>query len=212
MNKKAYIKFTKNIFFVLLVIGLLFLTFSSQQTSAGKSEQFYRLNSTCEEPSDSVLWSAVASKDTGNAQEYSDWTPATSCPGSKDCDIENMSVYVRFINSGADPSQGACNQGTAQIANSTETDANPSVFSRYAACDNESIGEGGVLGPRWECASSQTDNVCSTKDEGYNETRNYNVSLFAANAGVVKENIIMDIFNINYTWCWIPIIENVSGG
>ena len=62
MNKRGYIKIGKNLLFIILALSLLAMIFFSVEISAEKFNQYPSGSLTCEQFTDSVLWSAVGTK------------------------------------------------------------------------------------------------------------------------------------------------------
>jgi len=60
-NKKGLLNIGKAIF-VLIAIALFFILVAPQETSAGKTDQYYSGNYTCENFTDPILWTVLSSK------------------------------------------------------------------------------------------------------------------------------------------------------
>ena len=207
-NKKAVKKL--GIGLVLLALaGMLFITLLPQtqtiDAASVKSAQTYLNNYTCEEFIDSVTWSAVAPK-TGFTLEYYNWTVADPCPGVKNCDIINISNYYRIINAGATASPAG--DSFVQIGNTTQSIIPD--WTRYSVYDI-GILAGELRGPEWGCGNDTSPDVCNTAGQGYNSsTTNYSIKVSARGGGTNKYRTIVDVFNVKYKWCWIPIILDAN--
>ncbi|HLD55168.1 MAG TPA: hypothetical protein VJB35_02800, partial [Candidatus Nanoarchaeia archaeon] len=203
--------------FLIIILFLSLITFPS--IFAGKSDQFFSGNLTCEIFVDNIVWSVAGTKLNPNAHTYLNWTPGTACTpnpttvGPKNCDIKSIGTFVRFINVGVTDSDGLCNQALTQIANRTESPLGSGgdwTNIRFSSCDNTIIAGGATLGPQWDCANYKAKNVCNVANSGFNDSfANYSVHLNAIFLNA-KEAFVVDNFNINYSWCWTPIIFNAN--
>ena len=120
MNKKAGIKLRKNILLIFLVLSLFILNSFFPQASAGKLDQEYIGNKTCELSTDDVLWNSVGTK-AGVDNDYYNWSIGTDCSGTKNCDMVKIENYVRYINIGdKTPTSGGL-QAYVQIGNSSQS-------------------------------------------------------------------------------------------
>src|SRR3989339_475173 len=195
--------------FLIIILFLSLITFPS--IFAGKSDQFFSGNLTCEIFVDNIVWSVAGTKLNPNAHTYLNWTPGTACTpnpttvGPKNCDIKSIGTFVRFINVGVTDSDGLCNQALTQIANRTESPLGSGgdwTNIRFSSCDNTIIAGGATLGPQWDCANYKAKNVCNVANSGFNDSfANYSVHLNAIFLNA-KEAFVVDNFNINYSWCW----------
>ena len=224
-NKKGLLNIGKAIF-VLIAIALFFILVTPQETSAGKTDQYYSENYTCENFTDSVLWTVLSSKSKFN-NIYLNWTPGNSCPGVKNCDMVSIFSYIRYSSVGTQnmPVGG----DLAQIANTSQSPmptnnggdnvAAPAEWgsARYVGYQNNTILSGDVVGPRYECGNEtpgQKNNTCNTAEKGYNESYfNYSVRLQGGST-TANTRMLLDNFEVKYPWCWTPIIydANVSRG
>src|SRR3989339_150986 len=202
-----------------LIINLFLSLITFSSIFAGKSDQFFSGNLTCEIFVDNIVWSVAGTKLNPNAHTYLNWTPGTACTpnpttvGPKNCDIKSIGTFVRFINVGVTDSDGLCNQALTQIANRTESPLGSGgdwTNIRFSSCDNTIIAGGATLGPQWDCANYKAKNVCNVANSGFNDSfANYSVHLNAIFLNA-KEAFVVDNFNINYSWCWTPIIFNAN--
>ena len=103
--------------FIALFLSFLIIIYSPS-IQAGKSDQYYDANYTCENITENVQWEVIAPGKDG-ATNYYNWTPE-DCPGNKDCDMYSLHMYVRFLNAGKDNAAAGMSYG--KIANTTETD------------------------------------------------------------------------------------------
>src|SRR3989344_6523417 len=213
MNKRGYI--TISMMLVILAFALLAVVIFSHQTSALKANRYLSENSTCEQFTDTVLWSALGQK---NAVTYTyyNWTRTNPCPGTKSCDTTSIWVNVRYTNLGS-KTEGALNATAySQIANTSQTNnaTVPWANLRYSAVLNQTILIGDSLGPRYECGANGTatqPSTCNTIGQGFdNSTANYSIRLFANGASNGAYRLLIDEFNARYTWCWTPIIYDAT--
>src|SRR3989339_525145 len=190
--------------FIILFLSLIML----QLIFAGKSNQYFTENKTCESFTDVTQWGAVGTKSVA-ANTYYNWTIGTDSPGQKNKDIISIYNYARYISSGArDPL--ILGEAYSQIGNSTESPVSSWTGIRYAAYLNESVESGNTFGPRWECGYSGSPNTCNTTNKGFNNfSKLYSVHLYSF-GGSPNHFGIMDVFNIRYDWCWTPIIFNAN--
>ncbi|MBR9680050.1 MAG: hypothetical protein GOU99_03305, partial [Candidatus Altiarchaeota archaeon] len=164
---------------------------------------------------ESVSWGASGAKGSGIfSYSYDSWD-FEDCPGSYECVMNNISTDTRYINTGS--GSAAAGDGFIRISNyaqrNCETPSSGS-FTYYSARLNQTLGTGVTQGPYWECGSTGSPNTCAMTDtDGFNGTEFNCTSVqgaaYADNAG--KVIIIVDTFNVNYTWCWTavePIITN----
>src|SRR3989339_309233 len=142
--------------FIILFLSLIML----QLIFAGKSNQYFTENKTCESFTDVTQWGAVGTKSVA-ANTYYNWTIGTDSPGQKNKDIISIYNYARYISSGArDPL--ILGEAYSQIGNSTESPVSSWTGIRYAAYLNESVESGNTFGPRWECGYSGSPNTSNT--------------------------------------------------
>ena len=197
---------------ILLVLTLAVLFIAPNYVSAGKPDQYFNGNLTCENLTDNVLWSALSPK--SNIQhEWFNWTPGTSCPGNKNCDMVILSVYTRYSNVGTSSTALPIGAGYTQVANTTES--GPSANgSRHVGYMNVTLAQGDVLGPQYECGISSdtvdSNRTCNTAGQGFNESIfNYTIHV---KAGIAAANrrLLVDDFEIKYPWCWTPIIYDAT--
>ncbi len=205
MNKRAMIE-KAGIMIFLAIALLLVITFSSS-LEAGKSAQTYDGNLTCEIKQDATSdLGIVATKDTGAWSTDVNWTIGNICPGPKICDIYSIFGFARYINAGS-MNEALAGEGYFLLANSTESNT-PTNGTRYLSYLNQTLEISQTLGPRWECGIGTSPTTCNTANQGFNESgRGYIVTLYAYADGF-KTQVIADVFNINYTWCWTPIIHD----
>ena len=211
------------IFVALALLTLMFLIANSQKVSAGtKANQYYIGNNTCENFTDSVLWSVLSTKSKFN-NKYLNWTPDTACPGTKNCDMVSLRSYIRYASVGT--ATMPVGGGLLQIANRTQSpmptnaggnnEAAPAEWGsvRYAGYLNQTVVAGDVLGPRYECGNEppgQQNNTCDTAGKGYNESFfNYSVRLQGGST-TANTRMLLDTFEIKYPWCWTPLIYDAT--
>ena len=209
MNKRGYIELGKKTLWLVLTLAILVIIMLSYQASAGtKANQYFVNNQTCENFTDTVIWSAVATK-AGVDNQYYNWTMAYGCQGTRACDIIQLYAYARFVN-GGDSDSAYSGRAYTRIANSSESDTG--TFSRFLSYLNTTLAGGTTEGPRLECGQANATNTCNVTNRGFNDsTRKYAVHAYAHYiGGAIKANYITDNFNIRYTWCWTPIIYNLN--
>jgi len=207
MNKRGLIK--NSIILLAIALTILSILMLTKYVSAGKADQYYIGDNTCEQFIDSILWTAQSSK-SAVANVYYNWTPGNPCGSTKGCDIISIDNYIRYINPSA--KTGAAGHSYVRIANRTESATG--TFSRYSAYLNNSMIAGDVLGPRWECGNEppgQTENTCDTTGEGYDTSGiNYSVHAYALGGSAATAYYITDAFNVRYDWCWTPLIYDAT--
>ncbi len=208
MNKRGYIKI--GVIGIILLIIAISLMIIPNYVSAGKLEQEIIGNNTCEQLTDSVVWSAVATK-AGPVSTYFNWTMGNECPGIKNCDIANISSYFRSVWPGGADDTSSLGDAYAQLANSTETDLG--VWTRYFGYLNKStMLSGEIFGPYWQCGALTGPSTCNVRGQGFNDSsRNYAVKVYSfGEGGSVKAGYVTDVFNVRYDWCWTPIIYDAT--
>ena len=125
-DRRGAIKISKMMFILLALALSLFLIFP-QETSAAKADQYVKGEFTCETIVDGVLWTALSPK-SNFVDVYLNWTPATTCPGVKGCDIISLNSSVRYASVGSKDS--TIGTGFIQIANRTQSPV-PSVVASW---------------------------------------------------------------------------------
>jgi hypothetical protein len=207
--------------FILIALALLLsIIIFSSNIQAEKSDQYLLGTFTCENITDSVQWAVVPPTKDG-ATNYFNFTPS-DCLGTKDCDIYSIEHFVRFLNAGkADSTAGTAYTKTANISESATplpqtpasgpgsppTEWNGIRYTSYAPA----VVSGTADGPNWRCgADSGSADTCSTNGSGFNDsTVNYTILLWGDSVSN-SYNIVVDVFNVRYPWCWTPIIKDVD--
>ncbi|MGC9309545.1 MAG: hypothetical protein ACP5D2_02500, partial [Candidatus Nanoarchaeia archaeon] len=207
MNKRGYIKI--GVIGMILSIIVISLMIIPNYISAGKVEQYYSGNLTCETFTEGTTWSAVSTKNTGPVTEYYNWTMDNECPGEKDCDIASIYSYARYLQIGTTDDSTT---GNAYLLIGNKTESQIPEHTRYVAYQNETMTAGSALGPRWECGIGGSPTTCDTSGKGYdNSSVNYSVKVYAYSSGAAGKHVyITDVFNVKYDWCWTPIIYDAT--
>src|SRR3990172_13105634 len=201
-NKKGAIQ--KSLIWVFVAIALIALIYNSQHTSAAKADQYFVGNLTCEEITDSVLWTLLSGKSAANSITLN-WTPGTSCLGVKNCDMEFIRSFVRYTNVGT--KDLLAGSGLIRIGNTTQPNG---TVTRHMAYLNETVLVGESLGPRYECGLGTTPTTCSLLGQGFNESDfNYSV-FFQSGQASAGSRELLDNFEVVYPWCWTPIIYDAT--
>ena len=115
-NKRGLIQ--KSVMSIFVAVALFTLIYVSQPTLAGKADQYFTGNLTCEQITDGVLWTLLSAKSTVSSTNVS-WAPETSCLGVKNCDMKFIKGFVRYANVGT--KDFVAGTGLIRIANTTET-------------------------------------------------------------------------------------------
>ena len=222
-NKRGLIQ--KSVIWIFLVLALIILLYGTQQTSAAtKANQYYVGNLTCENSTDTILWTVLTTKSKFN-NIYLNWTPSTPCPGTKNCDMISLYTYTRYSSVGT-ATFTIAGAGLTQIANTSQSpmptnaggdsEAAPAAWGsvRYVGyLNNSAVAIGEIIGPRLECGNEspgQQNNTCNTAGKGYNRSYfNYSVRV---QGGQDRSNsrMLLDDFNIKYPWCWTPLIYDAT--
>ena len=197
--------------FVLLAIAIILILNLPPSASAGKADQTYLGNKTCEKFEDNVFWSALAGKK-DDTDVYVNWSIENDAPSEKDKDIVKIETFSRYANL-FDGVPGEIPGGSAQIENSTEGFP-PGNWTniRYMAYLNYTLGAGEVSTASWECGTGDgvTDS-CDIAGQGFdNYTQKYSVHLFANTEGNNQPYHLTDVFQLRYKWCWTPIIADID--
>jgi len=209
-SKKGLIK--NGVVWSVIALAIVILLMLPGYVSAGKADQDYFENYTCENFTDNVGWSVISAK-AAEANQTFNWTMENICPGSKDCDIFSIFPYARYVNVVASTTS-SIGGGYTKIANSTESPTESFTGVRYAAYANETIDTTirDALGPVYECGVSGDPDTCNTTNAGFENTSvNYSVMLYAGyGTGGNKWRLLVDDFNIKYAWCWYPLIHDIN--
>ena len=200
----------KGLIWMVVVLALFLLIIVPNYASAGKTDQYSKGNLTCENMTDTMLWTALAAPNAA-VNVYFNWTIGTPCPGVKSCDVHSLEAYVRIMNVGK--AEAAAGAATAQIGNKTQSPVSTWTGIRYFAY-SPVLAAGAESGPLWTCGDTASPNVCNVSGQGFdNSTTNYSVRLYAEGANNARR-MLVDVFNMKYPWCWTPLIydANVSIG
>ncbi|RLC60781.1 MAG: hypothetical protein DRI01_09640, partial [Chloroflexi bacterium] len=165
------------------------------------SEEFYFGSSICRYSVDDVGFS-VSGGSAGSSQTFY-WVPAETCPGgTSNCRLTNISVYRRYVNT------------KTPIGDAGYKIQNPHNTTWYYPTYRETAvpTAGGILGPDWVC--NETEGTLPSDYGGDTCTidgLNFNVTNYTTVVVAGKNNVV-DIFKINYTWCYVYQKPNLAGG
>ena len=138
-------------------------------------------SSVCKNFQDDVIWYSGFSPD-DSVTSYYKWSPQ-KCP-EDDCYISNINLYTRVID------QNLYSKAYVQITDNCE-EPSKAVYSRYAAYYK---GKGEEVTLDWNCGTN-TNNVCKLKENEFT-SECYSIKLSA------DKQTIIDVFRVNYAWCW----------
>ena len=137
-------------------------------------------SSVCKNFQDDVIWYSGFSPD-NSVTSYYKWSPQ-KCPEA-DCYISNINLYTRVID------QNLYSKAYAQIADSC--DPSKATYNKYAAYYK---GNGKEITLDWNCGTNN-NNICKLKENEFTSDC-YSIKISA------DKQTIIDVFRVNYAWCW----------